>query len=157
MAALKCLVLAMELAERQRMLAGAYMAKTQEAYGGAKNQSVQLESYLLDSEARWLASSQSQLEPGFLQDRYQFMGRLRHAIILQNEVLNDLKLHIDDAEKKFIVAEIRLSSLQLMLKKRAVIENKVVARREQKLTDEFASQNYARAVTQHKEGGHYGN
>ncbi len=156
MAALKGLALAMELAEHQRVLAGMNLVQIQGAFGSARNQLHQLESYLLDSEARWLASSQSQMDPGLLQDHYKFIGRLRHAIGLQSGVLSDIKLHLDEAKKSFLAAELRLNSLQCMMKKRTEIGNKNIARREQKFTDEFASQQHVRAVAQNQGRGLYG-
>lgn len=152
MSALKSVVLAIDVAIRKRDQAGKQLMQAQRTYQFAQGQLDQLESYAADSESRWTASAQISMSPELLQHHYQFMGRLRHAIGLQDGVMSDLKRQLDEAKKLALEAEIRLAGLQTVMKKKQVDIAIVMARREQKQMDEFAAMQYARTATQPQYG-----
>lgn len=149
---LKGIALAIDLAERQRKAASNGLVQSQRAYGFSQSQLRQLEDYLGDSEARWLKTSQQTLGVERLQGQYGFVDRLRQAIGLQEGVLDQLQEQCDQAKKKSIAAEFRLAILQRMMEKKLALHARAMTRQEQKQTDEFASQQYARANARQQEG-----
>lgn len=146
MSTLKALALAIELATEKRDEAGRHLMQAQRAYLLAQNQQEQLESYAAGSEARWMSSAQVSVTMGILQHHYQFMERLRSAIGLQDGVLADLLQRVDAAKKLVQEAEARLAGLQKVLERKLRERALVMARREQRQTDEFAAMQHARSM-----------
>jgi flagellar FliJ protein len=152
MSALKSVALAIEVATRKRDQAGKLMVQADRACHFARSQLEQLESYAADSEARWTATAQRSISPELLLHNYQFMGRLRHAIGLQNGVMDDLKGQLEEAKKRVLEAEFRLAGLQQVMKKKKADQAIALSRREQKQMDEFAAMQYSRAVLRPRSG-----
>lgn len=153
MSALKSVALAIVVATRQRDQAGKQLMQAQRACQFAQGQLDQLESYAADSESRWITSAQVSMAPELLQHHYQFMGRLRHAIGMQDGVMDDLKRQLGIVKKMTLDAEYRLAGLQQVMKKKQADLARVMARREQKQMDEFAAMQFARVSTRPRHGG----
>ena len=152
MSALKSVVLAIDVATRRRDLAGKQLVQAQRACQFAQGQLDQLESYAADTEARWMTSAQLSMSPELLQHHYQFIGRLRHAIGLQDGVMDDLRRQLDAVKKLALDAEVRLAGLQQVMKNKQADLARVVARREQKQMDEFAALQFARVSARPRHG-----
>ena len=152
MSALKSVALAIEVATRKRDQAGKQLVQAQRACQFAQDQLDQLESYAADSQSRWLASAQISMAPELLQHHYQFMDRLRHAIGLQDGVMDDLKRQLNAVKKLSLEAEFRLVGLQLVMEKKKADLASVMARREQKQMDEFAAMQFARTQSRPRDG-----
>ena len=149
---LKGMALAIELAERQQKEASNRFAQSQRDYGYSKRQLRELEDYLGDSEKRWIKTSQQALGVERLQGQYGFVDRLHQAIGLQEGVLYQLQEKCEQAKKKSQTAEFRLAILQRMMEKKQGLQVRALTRQEQKQTDEFASQQFARANARQQEG-----
>jgi flagellar protein FliJ len=146
MSALKSVALAIDVATRKRDQAGKQLVQAQRACLFAQGQLDQLESYAADSEARWTAAAQVSMTPELLQHHYQFMGRLRDAIGLQNGVMADLNRQLDAARQLTLDAEFRLASLRKVMSRQLADRAVTLARREQKQMDEFAAMQFARTA-----------
>lgn len=152
MSALRSLALAIELATEKRDEAGRHLMQAQRAYLQGQNQLEQLANYAADSEARWVNSAQVSMTTGILQHHYQFMDRLHHAIGLQDGALANLQQQVEVEKRRVQEAEMRLVVLQKLLAKKQMERAMVMARREQRQTDEFAAMQHARAMAQLNSG-----
>lgn len=152
MSALRSLALAIELATEKRDEAGRHLMQAQRAYLQGQNQLEQLANYAADSEARWVNSAQVSMTTGILQHHYQFMDRLHHAIGLQDGALANLQQQVELEKRRVQEAEMRLAVLQKLLAKKQMERAMVMARREQRQTDEFAAMQHARAMAQLNSG-----
>ena len=147
MSALKSVLLAIDVATRKRDQAGKQLVRAQRARQFAQGQLDQLESYAADSDARWTAGAQISTTPGLLQHHYQFMGRLRDAIAMQNSVMADLERQLEAARQLTLTAEFRLAGLRKVMSKKLADIAVTTARREQKQMDEFAAMQFARTAS----------
>lgn len=152
MSALRSLALAIELATEKRDEAGRHLMQAQRAYLQGQNQLEQLANYAADSAARWVNSAQVSMTTGILQHHYQFMDRLHHAIGLQDGALANLQQQVEVEKRRVQEAEMRLVVLQKLLAKKQMERAMVMARREQRQTDEFAAMQHARAMAQLNSG-----
>jgi len=139
MAALKSLLLAIDLAAGQRDQARAQMQKTMQADAFAQGQMQQLQQYAQETEQRWMQGAQISTSPEMLQHHYQFMARLNQAILLQDGVVSGTRQRVDAAKQVVLQAEFRLASFKQVLAGRQATLAKTRQRREQKQMDEFAS------------------
>lgn len=139
MSAVSSVLLAIDVATRKRDQAMQDLMQAQNKLAYAQGQMEQLQTYGVETEARWLSVAQTSTTPELMRHHYQFMDRLTHAIGLQQDVLANTLDKTNDAKKLVLEAEFRLTSLKQVLKKKqanlAVCQN----RREQKQTDEFAA------------------
>jgi flagellar export protein FliJ len=140
---LKGLALALDLADRQRLLAGKGLAQAQRAHGFSQSQLQQLQSYLSDSQTRAVRTGQTVAGGAVLQGHHRFIDRLSLAIGLQQGVLNDVQQQLERAKKTAVAAEFRKASLERVLRRRVDVQARAVARQEQQQSDEFASQRSA--------------
>lgn len=139
MSAIKSLLLAIDLATRQRDQASQAVVGVQNAQLFAQQQMGQLQTYAAETEARWQAAAQVMTTPELMQHHYQFMDRLHHAIGLQESALENAARRTDAAKKIALEAEFRLANLKQVLKKRQADMSVLQSRREQKQMDEFAA------------------
>ena len=144
MSALKSILLAIDVATRQRDEVGKLLAQIQRNWRGAQDQIEQLESYAADTESKWTLSSQVRATPEVMQHYYQFMERLQQAIGLQRQVVSGLEQECAAAKKLLLGADIRLASLNQLLEKRQSGIERIQAGREQKQLDEFAALQHRR-------------
>jgi flagellar FliJ protein len=138
MTALKSLVLAIELAARQRDDALAQLRRTMQADAFAQGQMQQLRQYAQETEQRWIQGAQISTSTELLRHHYQFMARLNHAILLQDGVLSNSSQRVETARQVVLNAEFRVASFKQVLASRQAVLEKKKQRQEQKQTDEFA-------------------
>ena len=139
MSALKSFNLAIEMATRKRDLANQGLVQAQRSHLFAQDQMNQLQTYSAETESRWTASAQISTSTEMMRHHYQFMGRLNHAIGLQNGVLANEVRKVEFAKQVVLEAEFRLLSLSHVLKKKQADISLLQSRREQKQMDEFAA------------------
>jgi flagellar protein FliJ len=154
MSALNSIRLAIELAARQREQLQKAFAQVQRTRVFALNQMDQLERYAQDTQTRWTATAQASTTPELMRHHYQFMDRLRHAIQLQTNAIEDVDRQVEEARKSLLNAQIRVSSLEHLMASKQAALLKLQSRKEQKQMDEFAAIQYARraiATAQHGE------
>ena len=144
MSALKSILLAIDVATRQRDEVGKGLAQIRRNWHGAQEQIGQLESYAADTESKWAVSSQVRATPEVMQHYYQFMERLQQAIGLQRQVVSGLEHEFSAAKKLLLGADIRLASLNQLLAKRQSAVQRIEAGRDQKQMDEFAALQHRR-------------
>lgn len=144
MSALKSILLAIELATRQRDELTQAVLRAQRTLGFVNAQMAQLQGYAAETDGRWMDSSGAPRCGELIHHHYQFMDRLQHAIGLQSAVTITTQRQLDAANKALLQAEFRLAGLNQVLKAR---QNEVLRqqkRREQRQTDEFAAQQHYR-------------
>ncbi len=144
MSQLKSIVLAIDLATRQRDELARALARAEKTLRFAQNQLHQLEGYAADTDARWLSPTVDGRTTELLRHHYQFMGRLQQAISLQSGVMSNTGQEVEKAKQMLLKAECRLAGLNQVLKARQADLLQIEARREQRQTDEFASMLHAR-------------
>ena len=144
MSALKSILLAIDVATRQRDEVGKLLAQIQRNWRGAQDQIEQLESYATDTESKWAVSSLERATPEVMQHYYQFMQRLQQAIGMQRQVVGGLEKEFAAAKKLLLGADIRLASLNQLLQKRQSGIQRLQAGRDQKQLDEFAAMQHRR-------------
>lgn len=152
MSALKSVMLAIELATQKRDLASKQLGQVQRSWQFAQSQLEQLESYAMDSEAKWTVTAQVSATPELMRHHYQFMERLRHAIGLQGGVIGDIQLQVEMARKQLLETEFRLAGLKQVLSRKQAALQVVQNRREQRQMDEFATQLHGRFMAQQHNG-----
>lgn len=150
MSAVKSLLLAIDVATRNRDQAGQGLMHVQNAYLFAQDQMTQLAVYAAETESRWMAATQISTTPELMGHHYQFMGRLHHAIGMQKDILENASRKVDVAKRLVLEAEFRLVSLNRILKRKQTDMALVQARREQKQMDEFAAMQSRQSM-----GGHF--
>ncbi len=110
-----------------------------------KSQLSQLTGYAADTDARWsVGGSAVALSAELVRHHYQFMERLQNAVQMQLGVLANLEAQVAAAQLALLQAQCKLSGFDKVLQSRRARQAGVVARREQRITDEFAAQRLAR-------------
>jgi flagellar FliJ protein len=141
----KGILLAIELALRQRDQFAKSVAAARKTQGFAKGQMGQLEGYAADVDARWTKSGGSTpLSVELIRHHYQFMDRLQQAIVMQSTVMKNTEHQVEQAQKSLLQMEVRLAGLNHVLAKRQAVVQLGQKRREQRMTDEFAGMQHAR-------------
>lgn len=151
MSSLHAFTVAVDLAERQRDAARQRLKDMLGAQQAAQAQLDQLEGYAQETQGRWGVSQGRMLQPELLQHHYQFIGRLEHAIAMQQRVVGGHQQRIEQARQALLQAELRLSSLQKVLQRRQAEQERQQQRREQKQTDEHAALRLGAATQPWKE------
>lgn len=139
MAALHAFEVAVDLAQRRRDAARQGLHATQEACAAAQTQLDQLEGYAGEIRQRWGAREGRSLHPEVMLHHYQFLGRLEHAIGLQQDVVVGQETRVAEARGVLQQTELRLTSLRKALEHRRQALQREQQRREQKQTDERAA------------------
>ena len=139
MPAFKSLFLARQLAESRRDEAANQVAQVLREQAFAQSQMAQLQGYADETDARWQASAQQGAAPEMLRHHYQFMGRLSQAIELQQHTLARMQERVDAVRQALVQAEVYLSGLDVLIKKRQAQVAAQMQRRDQKQMDEFAA------------------
>ncbi|MGD9773969.1 flagellar export protein FliJ [Diaphorobacter sp.] len=139
MSSLKAFEVAVDLAQRQRDAARQALKDAQGARQAAQAQLSQLTGYAAETQGRWGAKTGGAMQPEVMFHHYQFMGRLDHAIGLQNGVVSGQDARVDRARQALLQAELRLASLRKVLERRRTELALQQQRRDQKQTDERAS------------------
>ena len=144
--------LAIELAAKQRDGCHRKLAILERHSVSAQGQMEQLRSYAADKDARWIDAASGVFSGELIRHHYQFVGRLQQAMEMQSTVLNHANGQVSEARALLAGAEIRLEGLNRILKLRMSAKNLLFKRREQKQTDDFASQQYARKRSEIEQG-----
>ena len=149
MSNLSSLLVAVNLAMRQRDDARKALQAALAAQQAAKAQLEQLNDYARETEARWGVRADADFKPEVMYHHIQFMGRLGHAAGLQTTVVGDHEGRVNMARQTLLQAELRLASLSKVVDKRRSDIELANARREQKQTDERASLRYRNSQQEH--------
>ena len=152
MSVTRSILLAIDLATRKREQASQIVMGAQRAHLFVQQQMSQLQTYAAETESRWSAAASISTTPELMQHHYQFMGRLHHAIGLQEMALGNSNNKVDAAKKLALDAEFRLVSLKQVLKKKQSDMSILHSRREQKEMDEFAAMQTRRLASAHSNG-----
>lgn len=148
MAAVDVVSLAIDVATRRRDDAGRNVGLAHRNRSNAKDQLEQLESYGADTDARWALSSQAVSSPEIVLHYYQFMDRLQQAIVLQRRVVGDLEREVQDAQQLLLEAEIRVASLNRLMKRKEAGLRKLQEGREQRQMDQLAASQHRRLLVE---------
>jgi flagellar FliJ protein len=143
MTAFRSLELAVELATRQRDAQARKHAQAIRNLEFAKNQMAQLEGYAGETDARWISGGLHQISGEMVHHQYQFRARLQSAVDLQVGVIANMQAQQEQAHAALLQAEYKLAGLRHVLGSRRAAVQLTQHRREQRVTDEFASQRYA--------------
>ena len=136
--------LAIELATKQRDMCQRKLSMLERHSAAAQGQMEQLKSYAADKDNGWVGAAPGIFSGELIRHHYQFMGRLLQAMEMQTEVLGQANGQVAEAIIALTNAEIRLEGMNRILKLRVNAKDLLLKRREQKQTDDFASQQYAR-------------
>lgn len=132
------LLVALEMAERQRDAARRGLHDAQAGALAAQEQMAQLETYAAETDARWGMRANACVAPEVLFHHRHFMGRLEHAMHLQARVLADHAQRVAGSERALLAAQVRLATLKKLVAKCQRELEQQQHRREQKQTDERA-------------------
>ena len=146
MTAVSGLVVAVELATRQRDDAGLALAKVVRRFEHARQQLEQLQSYAADTAARWSVASQARSTPQIVGHYYQFMERLEQTIDMQQAAIAEAQRQRDAARQVLLEVEIRMAGLTRLLEKRRAEMARMHAVRDQRQSDELAAQMFRRTA-----------
>lgn len=147
MSSLGALSVAVELALRKRDEARRVLQDARRAQQAAREQMAQLEGYAQETQNRWGMRANAEVQPQVMYHHYQFMDRLHHAMGLQTTVVNDHEGRIGAAQQALLATELRLASLEKLTEKRRKEWEQLLARRDQKQTDERAALQYRAAFS----------
>lgn len=153
MSVLRGLLVAIELAQRQRDDAGQALAQAVRRLDRAREQLEQLQSYASDTSARWSVASQASATPQIVGHYYQFIERLEQTIVLQQGVVRDLQSQREAARGVLLDAELRVAGLGQVLEQRRTELAHAQRRRDQKESDELAASMHRRTVLATDTGG----
>ena len=144
--------LAIELAVKRRDICQRRVAMLERHSAAAQGQMEQLRSYAADKDAGWIDAAPGIFSGELIRHHYQFMERLQQAVEMQTGVLGQANDRVAEARAALANAEIRLEGLNRILKLRVSAKDLLLKRREQKQTDDFASQQYARKRADMEQG-----
>lgn len=144
--------IAADMARRKRDAAAGDLARGRAAERAAQNQFEQLTSYARDTESRWTEQARVRATPELMSHHYQFMARLHHAIGLQRDVLLQHERQIALLMARLREAELRLSSLDMVIARQRLEAERLLQKREQKQTDETAALLFRRTAAAAMEG-----
>ena len=141
--------LAITLATRQRDALAQKHAQAVRNCEFAKAQLAQLQGYASDTDARWIGADMPAVSSELIRHHYQFTDRLQQAVQMQHGVIANMDRQLASAHQFLLQAEFRLAGLEQVLKTRRAAAERLAQQREQRATDEFASQRYAHRQAQH--------
>jgi flagellar FliJ protein len=154
MADLSGLLLAIELATKHRDACQGRLAVARRTVAQDLDQLHQLQAYAGDKDTRWIQAGTTVFSGELVKHHYQFMDRLQQAMAQQSGVIQSSEVAKDKVAAVLLEAEIRLAGLKEILRLRLRAKDVLQKRREQKQTDEFASQQYARKRSEYERGEH---
>lgn len=139
MTSLKTLLLAVELASRQRDAANQVLAETQQVLVQAQQQMLQLQTYARETEVRWELQGQQSTTPELMTHHYQFMDRLSQAMDMQGSVIREQEGRVAQARAVLVQADQRLASFRKVCDRRRADLARDQSRKEQREVDEMAA------------------
>lgn len=153
MTALNGLLVAVELATRQRDGAGQALAQVVRRFEHARMQLEQLQSYAADTASRWSVASQASAAPQIVSHYYQFMERLEQTIEMQQGALAEVQRQREAARQVLLQAEVKMAGLGRLLDKRRAELARTQTQREQRQSDELAAQMHRRVAQARQDRG----
>lgn len=144
MSNLRSLQLVIEIATRQRDGCKTKLSQVRQAGRSAQGQFDQLRAYADEKDTGWTSAAPGAFSGELVRHHYQFMDRLQQAMAMQKDVLFNAENQVRRAEAALVEAETKLEALKKILQSRVSAKDQRMARLEQKQTDDFASQQYAR-------------
>ncbi|VWX60300.1 Flagellar export protein FliJ [Burkholderiales bacterium 8X] len=147
MSGMNGLQIAADLALSQRDAAAQVLASARQTWLQAQVQLDQLESYAQECTNRWTVQSGS-CTPELMRHHYAFMARLEHAIGLQLHIVGEHGQRVEREALKLRDAEVRLEGLRQLVASREREREQLLARREQKMTDEQAALQHRRRMSE---------
>jgi flagellar protein FliJ len=141
------LQLAIDLAVQQRDKCLAALGHAQGRLRMGQHQQDQLQSYANDTDARWASGASVAISAELVRHHYQFVGRLQHAIGMQEGVIANLVRQQEASRRDLAQAEAKVAGLRKVLASRLDAVQRVEQRREQAQMDEMAAMVYARKRT----------
>ena len=144
MSELRGLTLAIEIATKHRNVCQGHLALAQRNVHQDQDQLNQLQAYALDKDTRWTQGGLSNFSGEIVKHHYQFMDRLQQAMSQQAGVIRSSEAVVTNMASTLLEAEVRLAGLNEILQRRLRDKEVLSRKREQKQTDEFAAQQYAR-------------
>ena len=145
-------MLAVELATKHRDVCQGRLALAKRTVRQDLDQMNQLKAYANDKDARWMQAGVTVFSGELVKHHYQFMVRLQQAMAQQTGVIQSSELVVEKVARALLDAEVRLAGLNEILQLRLRAKEVVQKRREQKQTDEFASQQYTRKRAEYEQG-----
>jgi flagellar protein FliJ len=138
------LQLAIDLAVRQRDARLVALGQAQGRLRMGQQQQDQLQSYANDTDARWASGASVAISGELVRHHYQFIGRLQHAIGMQEGVIANLVRQQEACRAELAQADAKVAGLRKVLASRLEVVQRVEQRREQAQMDEMAALAYAR-------------
>ena len=138
---MKRLALLKTLLEREEKRRDEQMAAVRAAVANAEAQRQQadgLTTYRGEYCQKWSTQFQKAAQMEILRSYHGFLARLDQAIGQQQSVIDHAQRMVDVQRQKLVEREIRVATVQRLIKRREALLAKVADRREQKNLDELA-------------------
>lgn len=135
----------LEQAEAERDLARSALQRAEEQARRAKAQAEQLLRYRGEYQQRWTTQFSREGAAEIVHCYQNFMGRLEDAVTQQHQQADVAHAHLDALRSRLAAAELRVASVKKLIQRRQAEAMKVLARRDQRQTDETAQQLHWRA------------
>ena len=138
---MKRLVLLKTLLEREQKRRDEQMASVGAAAANAEAQQQQadgLSTYRSEYCQKWSAQFQQAAQMEILRSYHGFLSRLDQAISQQQSVLDHAGRMVEVQRQRLVEREIRVATVERLIKRREVLLAKIADRRDQKDLDELA-------------------
>jgi flagellar FliJ protein len=138
---MKRLALLQTLLERERKRRDEQMAQVRNAVANAEAQQQQAEgltTYRGEYCRKWSAQFQQAVQMEILRSYHGFLSRLDQAISQQQSVIEHAQRMVEIQRQRLIEREIRVATVERLIKRREAMLAKVADRRDQKNLDEMA-------------------
>jgi flagellar FliJ protein len=136
---LRPLMLALEVAERDRDQAQSTVLQLRHQLETAQAQARQLDAYRHDYQQRWSERFQAQGTVQIMQCYHSFLSRLDQAGSHQEAIVQRMQHHLDQAMEVLREREMRAASIRKLIERRQDDLARARSRQDQKLTDEQAA------------------
>ena len=148
---MKRLALLRTLLEREQKRRDEQMAAVRSAVANAESQQQQadgLVEYRTEYCRKWSAQFQQAAQMEILRSYHGFLSRLEQAITQQKSVVEHAHRMVEAQRQRLVEREIRVATVERLIKRREAMLAKVADRRDQKNLDELAQRlSSARAQT----------
>jgi flagellar FliJ protein len=138
---MKRLALLQTLLEREKKRRDEQMAQVRNAVANVEAQQQQadgLTGYRSDYCRKWSAQFQQSAQIEILRSYHGFLARLDQAITQQQSVVEHASRMVDAQRQRLIEREIRVATVERLIKRREAMLAKLADRRDQKTLDELA-------------------
>jgi flagellar protein FliJ len=138
---MKRLALLKMLLEREQKRRDEQMAQVRNAVANAESQQQQadgLTTYRSEYCQKWSAQFQKAAQMEILRSYHGFLSRLDQAISQQQSVIEHAQRMVEIQRQRLIEREIRVATVERLIKRREALLAKVADRRDQKNLDELA-------------------